>query len=224
LAIAVNGLARRAPLLPDPPERRSWTELYAFVFALLGITYINLRKNVRQWVASKAMPADMAGVPTWVWFELAYLLLSVTVIALWARHQRRPLAIVPASWLGKGELLYLALLWWLVTGNFERALVSFAPERLVTEGVIFVVSLVSTFVLLAFAPPLEPGIEQPPMPLPTTRPALAKIVALGLLAAALSIIGDWAIVRAIYGDRFAGHAGRHIRFGPNATINQRERR
>jgi hypothetical protein len=224
LAVAMAGLARRTPSLPDPPERRSWTGLYAFIYVLLGITYINLRKNVRQWVASKAMPADMAGLPAWVWFELAYLLLAVTVIALWAIHRRRPLAMIPESWLGKGELLYLALLWWLVTGNFERALVRFAPQRLVTEGVIFVASLVSTVVLLGFAPPVQPRIEQPPVALSTRRPALVKTVALGLVAAALAIVGDWAIVRAIYGDRFAGHAGLHIRFGPNATIYQRERR
>jgi hypothetical protein len=34
------------------------------------------------------------------------------------------------------------------------------------------------------------------------------------------ILTDWAIVRAIYGDRFAGHAGKHIRFGPNATTQR----
>jgi hypothetical protein len=30
---------------------------------------------------------------------------------------------------------------------------------------------------------------------------------------------DWAIVRGIYGDRFAGHSGLHIRFGPGATTH-----
>jgi hypothetical protein len=36
----------------------------------------------------------------------------------------------------------------------------------------------------------------------------------------LSVSLDWAIVRAIYGDQFAGHAGSHIRFGPNATATK----
>ena len=39
-------------------------------------------------------------------------------------------------------------------------------------------------------------------------------VAVGLTAATLSIVADWAIVRAIYGDRFAGHARLHTRFRP----------
>jgi hypothetical protein len=45
------------------------------------------------------------------------------------------------------------------------------------------------------------------------------LVATGLAAALASIAIDWAVVRGIYGDRFAGHAGLHIRFGPNATIH-----
>jgi hypothetical protein len=52
------------------------------------------------------------------------------------------------------------------------------------------------------------------------RPWLARTVAAGLLAAAGAILLDWAIVRAIYGDRFAGHANLHIRFGPRATIHR----
>ena len=38
------------------------------------------------------------------------------------------------------------------------------------------------------------------------RSRLATTVAVGLTAATLSILADWAIVRAIYGDRFAGRA------------------
>ncbi len=37
---------------------------------------------------------------------------------------------------------------------------------------------------------------------------------------AYSVLADWEIVRAIYGDQFAGHGGQHIRFGPNATVTK----
>ncbi len=56
------------------------------------------------------------------------------------------------------------------------------------------------------------------------RPGLAGVVAAGLVAAAVSIVVDWAVVRAIYGDRFAGHARQHIRFGPKATTHRIEDR
>jgi len=53
---------------------------------------------------------------------------------------------------------------------------------------------------------------------------LATTVAVGLIVAALSIVADWAIVRAIYGDRFAGHARFHTRFGTTAPTNTPENR
>jgi hypothetical protein len=224
LAAAVASLARRTPPLADQPEKASGTEAIACGFVLLGISYINLRKNVPQWVRSKAVPAEMAGIAAWAWFEAAYLLLAITAIVLWARHQKRPLPVVPESWLGKGQLLYLGLLWLMVVGNFERALVGFTAQRLVTEGVIYLVALISTLILLLSAAPAMPAGEPQPVVPSRARWPLAATVAVGATAAILSIVVDWAIVRAIYGDRFAGHAGLHIRFGPKATINRIENR
>jgi len=222
LAAAVAGLARRAPPLVDRSERASWTGAYALGFVVLGITYINLRKNVPQWVKSSAVPSEMAGIPAWIWFEAAYFLLALAAIVLCARHWNRPLAVLPATPKGRGQLLYLGLLWLLVIGNFERALVGFTAQRLVTEGVIYVVALISSVILLVSSPPPISAGEPAPAGQPRTHFTLAGIVAAGAGAAILSILADWAIVRAIYGDRFAGHAGLHIRFGPAATINQTE--
>ena len=50
IAVAVAALARRTPSVADLPDRRPWTEPCALGFVLLGITYLNLRKNVAQWV------------------------------------------------------------------------------------------------------------------------------------------------------------------------------
>ncbi|MFI5460083.1 MAG: hypothetical protein ACHRXM_32085 [Isosphaerales bacterium] len=223
LATAVAGLARWSPSIALARERRPATEPFALGFVLLGITYLNLRKNVAQWVAAKAMPAEMAGVAAWVWFELGYVLLALSMLALFLRHRQRPLPIVPESWLGKGQLLYVGFLWWLVAGNFVRALVSFEAERLVTEGVIYLVALACTLILLLSSDSARTPADQPP-PALRGRMGLTTLVAVGLVAAILSIVADWAVVRAIYGDQFAGHAGLHIRFGPKATINQRENR
>ena len=94
---------------------------------MLGITYLNLRKNVGQWLQAHAVPEGMAGLSAGAWFDLAYLLIALTFLALLVRHARRPLAIVPPSPMGRGQLLYVVLLWWLVAGNFERDLV--VPSR-----------------------------------------------------------------------------------------------
>jgi hypothetical protein len=224
IAVAVAVLARRSPRLADDFDRRPWTEPIALAFVVLGIPYLNTRKNVAQWVATKSMPAEMAGLPAWIWFELIYLALAVGLLLLWARHRRRPLPVVPENWLGKGQLLYLALLWMVVVFNFERALVAFQSQRLVTEGVLFVVALACTLILL-LSPASVASSHERPAPLAPREPSgMTTAVAVGLLAATLSIVADWAIVRAVHGDRFAGHAGFHIRFGPKATIRQKESR
>ena len=52
---------------------------------------------------------------------------------------------------------------------------------------------------------------------PAPRAIGRAVLACGA-AAVLAVVLDWGIVRAIYGDRFAGHANLHIRFGPKATV------
>jgi hypothetical protein len=224
LAVALAPLARRAPAADheaDAQPARGPTTPYALAFVVLGITYLNLRKNVGQWLRAEAVPAEMAGLSAAAWFDLAYIGIALTFLTLLLRHRRRPLAIVPPGALGRGQLLYIVLLWWLVAGNFERIVVAFRAERLVTEGVIGAVALACTLIVLAWPPPTRAA------PAPAAgagRPRLARTVAAGLIAAAGAIVFDWAVVRAIYGDRFAGHADLHVRFGPNATIKPGEKR
>ena len=49
------------------------------------------------------------------------------------------------------------------------------------------------------------------------EPLRGETVAAGLAATVAAVVIEWA--RAVHGDRFAGHANLHIRFGPNATIH-----
>ena len=119
IAVVVADLARRTGSLNDPRDHRPWTEPFALGFVLLGITYLNLRKNVAQWVGTKSMPAEMAGLSAWAWFNWGYLALALAFFVLWRRHSKRSLAVIPPTWSGKGQALYLGLLWWLVAGNFE---------------------------------------------------------------------------------------------------------
>lgn len=228
LAAAMAPLARSAPAAVEDaasPRDARRTASYALAFVVLGITYLNLRKNAGEWVRVGAMPKEMAGLSAGAWFDLAYVLIALTFFTLMLRHARSPLAIVPASPIGRGQLLYVGLLWWLVVGNFERALVSFKAQRLVTEGVIGAVALAVTVLILAWPPPVRkaPEPELAPTEQPG-RPWLARTLTAGLIAATVSVLLDWAIVRSIYGDRYAGHANLHIRFGPRATIHQGEKR
>jgi hypothetical protein len=105
----------------------------------------------------------------------------------------------------------------MVIGNFERALVGFKDQRLVTEGVIHLNALICMMILLtADRPTLDVTTVRPREPVPARW---GRLVAMRAAAALLSVLADWAIVRGLYGDRFAGHAGLSIRFGPNATTS-----
>lgn len=217
VAAVVLFLRSRAPRVADSPPTHRWTEVYAVMFVLLGITYLNLRKNPSAWVKANAMPPFLYGWSPDAWFNLAYLALAILFLAVLIAHQRRPLALMPISDSGHAQLLYLVFLWWMVVGNFERAVVSFAPQRLVTEGVIHLNAVIcSLFVLLCIPSPLA-------VPIPAMQPMsglVRRVVAVGLLGTLLSVAADWAIVRAVWSNQFAGQAALHVRFGPNATATK----
>jgi len=221
IAVALRGLARRvgpadseeSPALSS--GRKS--EPLAIGFVLLVIPYLNLRKNVADWTRAGAVPQAMYGIPAWAWFDLAALAVAASLAILMARHLRRPLAIVPENPVGRGQGLFLLLMAIMVIGNFERALVGFKDQRLVTEGVIHLNALICMVILLtADRRTSDVTIVRPREPVPARW---GRLVAMGAAAALLAVLADWAIVRGLYGDRFAGHAGLSIRFGPNATTS-----
>jgi len=214
LAVAMWTPSRTAPKIDDDPPPR-WTEVYAVGFVLLGITYLNLIKNVADWIRVKAMPATMVGLPSWIWFVAAYVALAAALLVPLLAKKSRPLAVLSINPMGRCQLLFLVFLWWMVVGNFERAVVGFTAERLVTEWVILVNAAICTILIL-----LGPGGS---LPGPSTDPGgerkqSLRLIALCAVAAILMVFVDWGVVRMIYGDKFAGHASKHIRFGPDATI------
>ncbi len=214
VGIAMLMIARRAPKVVDEPPVRRWTDGFAVGFVLLGITYLNLQKNAEEWVKKKAMPEFMAGLSAWGWFNLAYLALAIAFVLLVRRHMRRPLPLLTTSWLARGQALYLVLLWWMVAGNFERAVVAFTPQRMVTEGVIFLNAVICSVLILlhGFMNPAA-SIEAEP----DFRPLVLRSAALGVAAFCLSSLLFWGITRVVYGGQKALNANLHIRFGPNAT-------
>ena len=224
VALAMWRLSRCSPPVDDrgaPSTSRPWATSLAVAFTLLAIPVVNLRKNPRDWVDAKIVPAEMYGWSADAWFGLAFVIVAVGLFGLMYRHARRPIAVVPESPLGQGQALYLLLMAIMVVGNFERVLVRFADQRLITEGVVHVDAVVCAALLLLASP--ARGFEPE---WPTRRPEgrdqsirWKRLITTAIAASLLAIILDWAIVRAIYGDRFAGHARLHIRFGPQATAS-----
>jgi hypothetical protein len=50
-------------------------------------------------------------------------------------------------------------------------------------------------------------------------PLLRRVASIGVVGLLLTTVVDWGVVRLIYGNRFAGYARLHIRFGPHATVS-----
>lgn len=163
LAIALGVLAARVKVHENEGERRRWTEFTAVGFVLFVITFINVFKNVEAWtdVVPSPMKMPLLGMFEFsasTWFVITWCVLAAPVLVLMVLHSRRPLGVVPSSWTARGQLLYLVFLWIMVIANFERALVGFSENRLVTEWVIIVNAALAGFLVIML--PKEGGMPE----------------------------------------------------------------
>jgi hypothetical protein len=226
IVLAMAMLARRVRPHIDHPRLRRWTQAFSVVFILNMLVYVNLVKNVAQWTALRqnvfqAVPKlmkppllDIGPYSAYAWFNSIFLLITIATIILLIVHLRRRLAIVPATWLGRGQLFYLAFLWPMVIGNFERALVGFSEHRLGTEWTIFVNAVLAMLLILCFPR------EHEPMPSMIARPRYglwtAVFVFVGLTGLALGTTVFTAAIHRVYGERHDNWGGVNLRIGPNA--------
>ncbi|MCF6283881.1 MAG: hypothetical protein L3K26_01635 [Candidatus Hydrogenedentes bacterium] len=221
IAVAMGLLAARLGRNDGAPTERRWIKVFAVAFVLFGVSYLNMFKNVRQWVKDDALP-EIMNMPlvdgvTWsaaVWFNLIFGLAALVGIILLARHVRNPIALVPASVLGRGQLLYIAFLATVVVMNFERALAGFGAQRLITEGVIFVNAILAVLLILLLP---SRGVMVPDIGLINYGRSVYRAACIGIAALLLATFGMTCAARFLYGDQFSGHAGQQYRFGDEAT-------
>jgi len=232
IVVTMGILASRLPVRSEEPRVRPWTEIFAVVFIFNILSYVNIVKNIEDWTAPRKIIVNGAeGVfhsvaqvlqaplfesitlSAWTWFTLMWGIFTACTIAVLTRHRSRPIALLPSSWLGKGQLLYLMFLWLIVIANFSKALVAFADSRIATEGTIMLNALICTVLVLGFAR------EQETKPTPReadygflTRRATLLLGVLLFVTTAIYTTG----VRAIYGNQPTGWGGNNRRFGADA--------
>lgn len=228
VAVAVAMLATRVAPVQNEPRTRRWTEVFSVAFVLCGITYLSMIKLVAEYTKERAagfreVPVQMKAplfesleFSTRTWFNFFFGLYAICVIALLAVHLRRRIPLVPESWLGKAQLLYIAFVWIVVAFNQTKAQAAFHEQRLGTEGVIFVNAVIVTFLIAILPRAKERGWgEAPSGPNLAVFPnLLRRTIAAGLATAALCAFGFAGVTRLVYGDKslHAGHKG--FRFGP----------
>ncbi len=191
---------------------------------LILLTYVNYRKAAGTWVdLVEGLPERFFGLPVvgwfrhsrgWIgWFELFYIGLGIACVWLLSVHFREPLAFIPTSWLGKGQLLYFVFIWWVVIFNFERALVGFSPHRLVTEGVITLNAIICT-VLIALGPQMVPKQTGS---LFVFNDWVLQTLIWGIVVLVGTTVIFWGIKHILYGKEHAPGGALHIRFGPDSN-------
>ena len=229
VAVALGLLARQVPHAEPVATTRRWTQVLAVSFVLFLLLYVNIYKNVREFVQSTPVPEFMNApllplIPlngqnlfefsTAAWFNSVWIALSAAGIYLLVRHLRKPVALVPPTWLGRGQLLYLVFLWAIVVANFERAIPGFNHGRLLTEWVIFMNAILVSILILTR--PATEGVDVSAGSTTGYGGRIVRGILLGLPVVLLLLFGMAGSVRGLYGDTFVGHAGELKRFGAEA--------
>lgn len=208
------------PVSDDPPVRR-WTDVFSIGFVVFFMTYLNVFKNVAEWtkiehpLVPKLMTAPFIAsieLSAAGWFNIAWCAMSLAFVGLMLVHQQRKLAIVPSTWLGKGQLIYILLLWIMVIANFERSLNGFGQGRLVTEWMIIINASLATFLVVALP---RPSVNVPVQEPLDYRPLLGRVWVGGLIAAAVLISFYAAVNFGVYGK--AKITGPQYRWGDEAV-------
>jgi hypothetical protein len=228
LIVGMAFLARRMNALKDDQtERHYWTEIVAVTVAVPALLYLNMVKNIADWTQHapsaaalpKVMRIPLVGVQlsSMAWFNIFFGLAAIAFVMLLSVHTKRRLAILENGWLGRGQLLFLVILWTFVIGNFGRALLGFNERRLFTEGVITVNAVFATMMTLLIPRAAAELTESPAGNF--RRLALAALVAALLVGACVPPL-ETVCERAVYGDAPVHHPGANApltRFGPHAA-------
>ena len=148
------------------------------------------------------------------WFNFFYLSAAAGFVALLIVHLRRSLALVPSTWLGRGQLLYLLVLWSFVLGNLSKQLPAFRQGRLITEGVILINAVIVTMLILAWR---QTTCEVTALPAVDFRRRIRRAALAGVLVCVATTAFETWTVRQVYGDRSVGMRGPDLRFGPKAN-------
>jgi hypothetical protein len=228
IAIAMAMLWRRQPYDAREGRAGGWTVGFSVFFVWFIVGFLNLYKLVETWVGNGAVPPtlkapllDFIELSPFTWFCIVWWTAATVGGLLLLMHQRRRLEIVPNTWTGKGQLLYVLFLWLMVIGNLNRAIPGFTNGRMVTEWVLFMNACLATLLIVALPRSMQQDtIDESGAALRERQvawPSLAKTWLYGLAAATVLISIYGSLTLAMYQRDLEGKPwANHRRFGPEA--------
>jgi hypothetical protein len=124
---------RRKLVTPAQDQSSGNLNTVALVFLLIVMMWSNLYKNVRNWARGGHIPELFFDIRTQWWFLLVGLLLTAIVLTAIIRHRRQALPLAPSGAFGRGQLLFLIILWVAIIAAFIQAFPGMAGK-----GIFFV--------------------------------------------------------------------------------------
>ena len=135
IGVGLAFLRRVRPKQVSKAEDQSSRNLntVGLLFLLPVMMWASLHKNVLNWAKAKHIPEHLFGIRAEWWFLIVGLILSAMILAAIVRRHRQGLPLAPSGDFGRGQLLFLVILWIAVAGAFTQALPAMAGK-----GVFFV--------------------------------------------------------------------------------------
>jgi dolichyl-phosphate-mannose--protein O-mannosyl transferase len=130
LGVGLVFLRRLRPKLAPPDEDQCGGNLntIGLLFLLIIMMWDNLHKNVINWAKGKHIPEHLFGIPAQWWFMIVGLVLSAIILTAIIRRRRKDLPLAPSSGFGRGQLLFLIILWIAIAGAFTQTLPGMARK------------------------------------------------------------------------------------------------
>ena len=222
IAFSLAMLWRRQPLEQDATSDRRWTVGFSAAFVLFGIGFLNLHKLVETWVGNQSIPASLKApffesieASPHDWFRVVWWSATAVGAILLLRHLRRPLDLIPSTWVGRGQLLYVLFLWLMVIGNLMRAIPGLTDNRMVTEWVLFMNACLATLLVATLPRPALSNDAWKELP---RWPTLGGTWLRGLVVAAALMTAYGFMTLELYQEHLDGKPwSNHRRFGPDAV-------
>ena len=220
LAIAMGILTISVRRVDDDPPARTWTQPFALSFVLLFVIYVSGQNALSEWLYRPSIsaaliisPFEGVSISVKIWFAILFWIAAGGFTALAFRQTRTPIPLVPATALGKGQLLFVTLLATPVLFNLLSALQSNDTNPIVTQGVIAILAMAATVLLIRSTREYESQTHIPPL---TKTVPYQRAIVIALLAFLGAVAIGTTATRALYGNTHAGHSGHQLRFGPDA--------